>query len=46
MIFKTTTNKNGRTKLETNLRNIKNFFTRKNILSDSDIKAKNTEQIS
>lgn len=39
MIFKTTTNKDGQTKLETNLGNITEFFKKQNILSNSDIKA-------
>ena len=39
MIFKTTTNRFGETRLGTNFGNIKDFFTRQNILSDSDIKA-------
>lgn len=39
MIFKTTTDLQGKSEVKTNFENIKDFFTRKNILPDSDIKA-------
>ena len=39
LIFKATEKKNGEIKLGTNFGNIKDFFTRQNILSDSDINA-------
>lgn len=39
MIFKTTTNRFGETRLGTNFGNIKDFFRRQNTFSDSDIKA-------
>lgn len=39
MIFKTITDLQGKTTLGTNFGNIKNFFTRQNILSNSDIEA-------